>query len=42
VASSLGAVFFYRSCGYKYYDYKIIKVENDEKLCYVEMIKELK
>ena len=42
LASSLGAVFFYRSCGYKYNDYKIIPVEDDEKLCYLEMIKEIK
>jgi GNAT superfamily N-acetyltransferase len=42
LSSSLGAVFFYKRCGYKYYDYKIIPVEDDENLCYLEMIKELK
>jgi GNAT superfamily N-acetyltransferase len=42
LASSLGAVFFYRSCGYRYYDYKIIPVEDGENLCYLEMIKEIK
>jgi GNAT superfamily N-acetyltransferase len=41
LASSLGAVFFYKSCGYKYYDYKIIPVEDNENLCYLEMIKEI-
>ena len=42
LASSLGAVFFYKSCGYKYNDYKIIPVEDGENLCYLEMIKEIK
>ncbi|MDR1030056.1 MAG: GNAT family N-acetyltransferase [Treponema sp.] len=42
LSSSLGAVFFYRKCGYKYYDYKIIPVENGENLCYLEMVKEIK
>ena len=41
LASSLGAVFFYKNCGYKYYDYKIIPVEENENLCYLEMIKEI-
>jgi GNAT superfamily N-acetyltransferase len=41
LASSLGAVFFYKSCGYKYYDYRIIPVEEGENLCYLEMIKEI-
>jgi GNAT superfamily N-acetyltransferase len=34
LASSLGAVFFYKSCGYKYNDYKIIPVEDGEYLCF--------
>jgi GNAT superfamily N-acetyltransferase len=42
LSSSLGAVFFYRNCGYKYYDYKIIQVEDGENLCYLEMVKEIK
>ena len=42
LASSLGAVFFYKNCGYKYNDYKIIPVEDGENLCYLEMIKEIK
>jgi GNAT superfamily N-acetyltransferase len=41
LASSLGAVFFYKSCGYKYHEYKIIPVENDEYLCFLTMIKEI-
>ena len=41
LSSSLGAVFFYKSNGYKYQEYKIIPVENDENLCYLEMIKEI-
>jgi len=41
LASSLGAVFFYKSCGFKYHDYKIIEVENNENLCYLEMTKEI-
>jgi len=40
LSSSLGAVFFYRSCGYKYNDYKIIPVEDGEYLCFLAMIKE--
>ena len=32
---------FYKSNGYKYQEYKIIPVENDENLCYLEMIKEI-
>lgn len=39
--SSLGAVLFYKRLGYKYKDYKIIPVENNENLCYIEMIKEI-
>jgi len=41
LASSLGAVFFYKSCGYKYNDYKIIPVEDGEYLCFLAMIKEI-
>ena len=41
LASSLGAVFFYKSCGFKFHEYKIIPVENEEYLCYMEMIKEI-
>ncbi|MDR2150233.1 MAG: GNAT family N-acetyltransferase [Spirochaetaceae bacterium] len=41
LASSLGAVFFYRKCGYEYYDYKIISVEEGQYLCYLEMEKEI-
>jgi len=41
LASSLGAVFFYKSCGFKYHDYKIIEVEDNENLCYLEMVKEI-
>jgi GNAT superfamily N-acetyltransferase len=41
LSSSLGAVFFYKSCGYKYHEYKIISVENNENLCYLEMKKEI-
>ncbi len=41
IDSSLGAVFFYRSCGFKYYEYKVIPVENNENLCYLEMVKEI-
>jgi len=41
LASSLGAVFFYQKCGFKYHDYKTIKVENNENLCYLEMVKEI-
>jgi len=41
LASSLSAVFFYKSCGYKYNDYKIIPVEDGEYLCFLAMIKEL-
>jgi GNAT superfamily N-acetyltransferase len=41
LASSLGAVFFYKSCGYEYHEYKIIQVENDEYLCFLAMIKDI-
>jgi GNAT superfamily N-acetyltransferase len=41
LASSLGAVFFYKSCGYEYHEYKIISVENDEYLCFLAMIKDI-
>ena len=41
LAASLGAVFFYVSCGFKFHEYKIIPVENGENLCYLEMIKEV-
>jgi len=41
LASSLGAVFFYQSSGYKYDEYKIIPVENEEYLCFLAMIKEV-
>jgi GNAT superfamily N-acetyltransferase len=41
LSSSLGAVFFYKNCGYKYCDYKIIQVDGGENLCYLEMVKEV-
>jgi GNAT superfamily N-acetyltransferase len=41
LASSLGAVYFYTKCGYKYSNYKIIEVEDDQFLCYLEMKKEI-
>jgi GNAT superfamily N-acetyltransferase len=37
LASSLGAVNFYRKNGYKYSDYKIIDLADEYYLCYLEM-----
>jgi GNAT superfamily N-acetyltransferase len=41
LTASLGAVFFYKSCGFTCRDYKILPVENNENLCYFEMVKEI-
>jgi GNAT superfamily N-acetyltransferase len=41
LASSLGAVHFYRKNGYKYSDYKIIDLPEKYYLCYFEIEKEI-
>jgi GNAT superfamily N-acetyltransferase len=41
LASSLGAVDFYRKNGYKYSDYKIMDLPEEYYLCYIEMEKKI-